>query len=164
MRFLSLQRTGLLCVLLLLPLLAACGGPNTPSPSSRLAPAQTSTKAQAVVQTALGQQGAPYKWGGCHPKQGFDCSGFVFWVFGENGVQLPRTTRTQIHAGRGVDSNYLNQADLVFFQFRHGLHVGIHLGNGDFIHSPKTGGAVKVASLRTGYWASRLVAARRVLD
>lgn len=149
---------------LLSGLAAACGGgPQGLLQTQHVAPAKSAT-AQRIVHTALGLRGTPYRWGGCDPKHGFDCSGYVWWVYGQNGLRLPRTTKQQITAGHGVDPKYLNPADLIFFQFRQGLHVGIHLGGGDFAHSPKTGGAVRVDNLNSGYWAARLIAARRVLE
>ena len=146
-------------------MLTACGGPQIPPANQGFAPHSTSASTQAaILDTALSLRGTPYVYGGCTPQQGFDCSGYVWWVYRQHGVSLPRTTSQQIGAGRALKPGQLQPADLVFFQFRHGLHVGLYAGGGDFIHSPKTGGVVRVESLRTGYWSSRLLAGRRVLE
>lgn len=98
----------------------------------------------SVVSTALGYLGTPYVWGGTSPS-GFDCSGFVQYVYAQNGVGLPRTSQSQMGVGNPVSQGQLQPGDLVFF--RGGGHVGIYIGDGQYVHAPHTGDVVKVSSL-----------------
>lgn len=105
-----------------------------------------------------------YRHGGRSPKTGFDCSGFVQYVFAHSlGIDLPDTSITQFQDGAGVARNELQTGDLVFFHTRgkRVSHVGIYLGNGLFIHSPSTGKRVRVDELKDHYWAQRYVGAKR---
>jgi len=104
--------------------------------------------------------GIPYRWGGTSPRTGFDCSGFVAFVYRHFGVSLPHYTVAQFERGRRVRRGALRPGDLVFFA---GLsHVGLYLGDGRFIHAPHTGMRVSVASLRRGWYRSAFAGARRV--
>lgn len=116
-----------------------------------------------LLDTALAQRGAPYRPGGADPG-GFDCSGFVTWVFGQHGIALPRTVEELYAAGAGVGQASPAAADLVFFatEGRGPSHVGIALGDGRFIHAPSRRGVVRVEALGSRYWAARYVGARRV--
>jgi cell wall-associated NlpC family hydrolase len=112
-----------------------------------------------VVGIAMQYLGTPYVWGGSSPS-GFDCSGFVMYVFSRVGVSLPRTVSTQYAVGVAVSRSELQPGDIVFFN---GLgHDGIYIGGNQFIHSPHTGDVVKISAL-TGYYDSGYVGARRVL-
>ena len=112
-----------------------------------------------VVGIAMRYLGTPYSWGGASPG-GFDCSGFVMYVYGQMGVGLPHSSYAQYGVGVPVSQSDLQAGDLVFFD---GLgHVGIYIGGGQFIHSPHTGDVVKISSL-TGWYASTYVGARRIL-
>jgi peptidoglycan DL-endopeptidase CwlO len=112
-----------------------------------------------VVGIAMRYLGIPYVWGGASPA-GFDCSGFVMYVYAQVGVSLPHSSYAQYGVGVAVPSDQLQAGDLVFFD---GLgHVGIYIGGGQFIHSPHTGDVVKISSL-TGWYASTFVGARRIL-
>jgi peptidoglycan DL-endopeptidase CwlO len=112
-----------------------------------------------VVGIAMQYLGTPYVWGGASPS-GFDCSGFVMYVFSRVGVSLPRTVSTQYAVGVAVSRSELQPGDIVFFN---GLgHDGIYIGGNQFIHSPHTGDVVKISAL-TGYYDSGYVGARRVL-
>ena len=92
--------------------------------------------------------GVPYRYGGASPRSGFDCSGFVAYVFRHFGVKLPHYTFAQYRRGRHVPRRRLAPGDLVFFD---GLnHVGLYLGHGRFIHAPHTGARVRVELLRFG--------------
>ena len=105
-----------------------------------------------VVAVALQYLGVPYKWAGSSPMSGFDCSGLVQYVFGQLGISLPHNTVAQWNSPDAVSvpRNQLQPGDLVFFN---GLdHVGIYIGNGDFIDAPHTGTDVRIDSLRG--WAS----------
>jgi cell wall-associated NlpC family hydrolase len=112
-----------------------------------------------VVGVAMQYLGVPYVWGGSSPS-GFDCSGFVMYVYSQVGVSLPHYTGAQWSYGVPVDRNDLQPGDLVFFD---GLgHVGIYVGGGQFIHAPETGDVVKISSLSDGWYASTYDGARRI--
>lgn len=111
-----------------------------------------------VVGIAMQYLGTPYRWGGASPS-GFDCSGFVMYVFAQIGVSLPHSTYAMYNMGTPVSLGQLQPGDLVFFN---GLgHMGIYIGGGQFIHSPHTGDVVKISSM-SGYYASAFVGARRI--
>jgi peptidoglycan DL-endopeptidase CwlO len=111
-----------------------------------------------VVGIAMQYLGRPYVWGGASPA-GFDCSGFVMYVFAQVGVSLPHSSYAQYGYGSPVSRGDLQPGDLVFFD---GLgHEGIYVGNGSFIHAPHTGDVVKISSM-TGWYASTYVGARRL--
>jgi peptidoglycan DL-endopeptidase CwlO len=116
-----------------------------------------------VTGTALGLRGAPYRNGGADPR-GFDCSGFVTYVFGQNGVPLPRTVGDLFRAGREVNGA-IEPGDLVFFTTvaPGASHVGIAIGGDEFVHAPSSTGEVRVERLSASYWSTRFVGARRVL-
>jgi cell wall-associated NlpC family hydrolase len=140
---------------------------NTPVARS---PRAASASASRVLATARRYLGTPYKYGGASPATGFDCSGFVQYIFGRNGVELPRTSRQLATAGRGlaarVDS--LRPGDLMFFSSR-GVridHVAIYVGENRMLHSSAGAGKVRYDDLTTarGKWyLARYVASRRVL-
>jgi cell wall-associated NlpC family hydrolase len=116
-----------------------------------------------VVGTALSLQGAPYRNGGSDPS-GFDCSGFVTYVFGQQGLALPRTVSEQYEAGREISPDALEPGDLVFFSTvaRGASHVGIAVSASAFVHAPSSSGVVRVERLTAPYWSSRFVGIRRV--
>ena len=128
-------------------------------------PSETSGRIQVVLQRALALLGTPYRWGGISPDAGFDCSGLVGYVFRTAlGIDLPRVSRDLAANGEKVDREALNPGDLVFFNLRGKRvdHVGIYLGNGKFVHAPRTGRDVTVSSLAEGYWNRKYQQARRV--
>jgi peptidoglycan DL-endopeptidase CwlO len=111
-----------------------------------------------VVGIAMRYLGTPYVYGGASPA-GFDCSGFVMYVYAQIGVSLPHNAAAQYGYGTPVDRSQLQPGDLVFFN---GLgHNGIYIGGGSFIHSPHTGDVVKISSL-SGWYSSTWVGARRL--
>jgi peptidoglycan DL-endopeptidase CwlO len=112
-----------------------------------------------VVGIAMQYLGVPYVWGGSSPS-GFDCSGFVMYVYAQVGVSLPHYTGAQWSYGVPVSRSDLEPGDLVFFD---GLgHVGIYVGGGQFIHAPQTGDVVKISSLDDGFYAATYDGARRI--
>jgi cell wall-associated NlpC family hydrolase len=113
-----------------------------------------------VVGVAMQYLGIPYRWGGSSPSTGFDCSGFVMYVFSRVGVSLPRVVSAQYTVGVPVSRSELQPGDIVFFNSLG--HNGIYIGGGQFIHSPHTGDVVKISSL-SGYYTDNWVGARRVL-
>lgn len=117
-----------------------------------------------IVEIAEQYLGVPYVWGGKSPS-GFDCSGFVYYVFGKAGYSVPRTASMQYPAGTPVDKENLQAGDLVFFQntYEPGIsHVGIYVGNNKFIHSPSTGNVVSYADLNSNYYSSHYYGACRI--
>ncbi len=111
-----------------------------------------------AVGIAMQYLGTPYVWGGASPG-GFDCSGFVMYVYGKLGLSLPHYTGSLYGMGSPVSRSELQPGDLVFFN---GLgHVGIYMGGNQMIHAPHTGDVVKISSL-TGWYASTYVGARRL--
>jgi len=124
----------------------------------------TSTRIKTVLQRAFALLGTPYRWGGSSPDAGFDCSGLVGYVFRSIGVDLPRVSRAMANEGVAItDRTALAEGDLVFFGRRGRVdHVGIYVGDGKFLHAPRTGRDVTVSSLTSGYWAQKYMEARRV--
>lgn len=137
--------------------------PPAPSSPGRPVPGPESADGYALSSTALSLRGAPYRNGGVDPS-GFDCSGFVRYVFGRHGVGLPRETREQFRVGKKVDPRRLEPGDLVFFSTvaPGASHVGIAIGGDQFIHAPSEKGVVRVESLGGQYWSKRFIGAKRV--
>ena len=129
------------------------------------APALAATPPRALLAAfAMTLRDIRYRHGGRAPTTGFDCSGFVQYVFAHSlGVELPDDSASQFRAGTLVARNQLQTGDLVFFHTRgkNVSHVGIYLDNGRFIHSPSTGKRVRVDELSDHYWAKRYVGAKR---
>jgi cell wall-associated NlpC family hydrolase len=124
-------------------------------------------KINIVISTAKTLLGTPYVWGGESLQEGgFDCSGFVYYTFKQAGYDLNRVSSEQAKQGTEISKENLQPGDLVFFSFEgNGVvnHVGIYIGNGQMIHSPKTGDVVKIADITTSYWQSRFVIAKRII-
>lgn len=121
-------------------------------------------RAEALLQTLLAL-GVDYRWGGGSPESGFDCSGLVAHVFREAyGIELPHNTRAQSEFGVRVSLAELRAGDLVFYNTldRPFSHVGIYLGDGRFVHAPKTGAQVRVEPIDGAYWMRRFDGARRI--
>jgi cell wall-associated NlpC family hydrolase len=121
------------------------------------------SSARGILQTALSLRGVPYSFGGTSPG-GFDCSGFTRYVYSSYGINLPRGADEQFNVGRSVSYSRLQPGDLVFFStYAEGAsHVGIYLGNGQFISATSSRG-IAVASLDSSYWGPRYLGARRVM-
>ena len=127
--------------------------------------ARVTDKASELVLTAMGALGVPYRRGGNSIETGFDCSGFVRAMYEQTvGLILPRRANEQAAATQSIDRNELQPGDLVFFNtLRQAFsHVGIYVGDGKFIHSPKPGAQVRVEDMNLSYWAHRFDGARRV--
>ena len=126
---------------------------------------QVSERTGDLVSTAIGFLGIPYLRGGNSAETGFDCSGFVRAIYKETiGLVLPRSADQQANATQKIDKSELKPGDLVFFNTmrRTFSHVGIYLGEGKFIHSPRSGSSVRIEDMRIPYWNVRFDGARRV--
>ena len=147
------------------PAATAVPPPAVPSarPPALAAPGRGNADGYALSGTAMSLRGAPYRNGGVDPT-GFDCSGFVRYVYQQHGVAMPRETREQFRVGKSIDRDRLEPGDLVFFSTvaPGASHVGIMIGGDQFIHAPSERGVVRVENLSADYWASRYVGAKRV--
>jgi cell wall-associated NlpC family hydrolase len=136
-----------------------------PAPEAPAAPVAPVAPADgyALSGTALSLRGAPYRNGGIDPN-GFDCSGFVRYVYQQHGVPMPREVREQFRVGKNVDRGRLEPGDLVFFSTvaPGASHVGIVIGGDQFIHAPSERGVVRVENLSSQYWSTRYIGAKRV--
>lgn len=138
------------------------GNSYNPPAASRSEKVDRSTVGARLAAIARQYEGTPYRWGGTSPG-GFDCSGFTQYVFNRLGIDLPHSASEQASLGTHVDKGDLLPGDLVFFHtYAPGIsHVGIYLGNGNFISATNQG--VTIDSLNdTYYWGPRYVGARRV--
>ncbi|HSQ87346.1 NlpC/P60 family protein [Romboutsia sp.] len=129
-------------------------------------PASNASVAQAVVNLAYSKLGCPYVWGAEGPNS-FDCSGLTSYVYrNAAGITIPRSSSAQAGYGKTVSKSNLQPGDLVFFSTNgtgRVSHVGIYIGGGKMIHSPKPGKSVSVVSINSSYYASAFVTAKRVL-
>jgi cell wall-associated NlpC family hydrolase len=135
-----------------------------PVPEPGLQPAPEPSHAGDAAIFAMAQLGSPYKFGGTSP-EGFDCSGLVRYSYGLAGVALPRETREQRKVARLLDpGDEFAAGDLLFFNFgrNSALHVGLYVGNGEFVHAPSSGGKVRVEQFDAPHWKKRFLEARRV--
>ncbi len=126
---------------------------------------KASGQATGMVEQAMGLLGVPYRRGGTSESTGFDCSGFVRHLYEKSlGQLLPRRAVDQARATEVIEREDLKPGDLVFFNTmrRAFSHVGIYVGDGKFIHSPRAGKAVNVEDMRSAYWQKRFNGARRV--
>jgi len=132
--------------------------PRTPAPT------RLGQSADLLFQ-AIAAAGVDYRNGGHSHQKGFDCSGLVAFVFREAyGLDLPHNSKAQSAYGDAIDAQNLQPGDLVFFNTQRApfSHVGIYLGDGKFIHAPRTGRGVRTESLRARYWSTRFDGARRI--
>jgi len=139
--------------------------PAPPQPTVKVASVGkkvvTSAPTGSLISTAKQYLGVPYVWGGTSPN-GFDCSGYIQYIYKQHGVNLPRTVSGQAQYGQKVTRNQLQVGDLIVFEtYKPGpSHAGIYLGNGQFIHAG--GDRVQISSLSTSYWSTRLLYAKRL--
>lgn len=119
----------------------------------------------AVAGTALGLRGAPYRNGGDDPS-GFDCSGFIWFVFAQHGMDVPRTVTELFAAGDPVPVGELQPGDLIFFSTvaAGATHVGMAIGGDQFVHAPSSRGEVRIERFTAPYWRARVVGARRLIQ
>lgn len=149
----------LLIVTLMLPGLAACAAAPDRSDRGDF----ESAAAYDAAGHALSMVGKPYRYGGYTPA-GFDCSGLVHYSFRRAGLNVPRDTGSLRVTGDAIDRGSLLRGDLVFFdqEGKKSSHVGIYLGDGEFVHAPSSGGRVRVDRIDARYWAKHFDAARRM--
>ena len=116
-----------------------------------------------IADLAKSLLGSPYKYGGASLK-GFDCSGLVYYTHGKLGIRTPRTSLQQYKSAKNISLSKLHSGDLVFFTLNktNVSHVGIYLGNGQFIHAPKSGKRVSVNNLNDSFWRLRIVSGGRL--
>jgi peptidoglycan DL-endopeptidase CwlO len=135
--------------------------PSSVNPSSGAIPAPPPSRYGSVVGIALQYLGIPYRWGGASPESGFDCSGFLMYIYAKVGVALPHNAAMQYGYGVSVSREQLEPGDLVFFD---GLgHNGMYIGDDQFVHAPHTGDVVKISSVSDPWYTAKWVGARRLL-
>lgn len=144
--------------------MSGCASVRTPPPPPPQPVVVRAERSEALLQTLLAL-GLDYRYGGSSRETGFDCSGLVAHVYQEAwGVRLPRSTLEQSKRGVPVALAELEAGDLVFYNTlnRPFSHVGIYVGDGRFVHAPKSGARVRVESLKSAYWMQRFNGARRI--
>ncbi|WP_320171235.1 C40 family peptidase [Maridesulfovibrio sp.] len=167
-------------IMLLLLVTGGCASKQVPSPKSRTydsakivsatkvgrtSKVNRSSKGSRVVSTARSLLGIPYRWGGRSPETGFDCSGFIWYVYNRNGINLPRSTSGLLTVGRPVGKSSIRAGDILLYKVSKkgkSLHAAIATGSGTFVHSPSSGKTVCEVSMSGPYWRGRLIEARRV--
>lgn len=155
------MRLALRCALILVASIAisGCFGARyKPSPEEQ-------ALRRAIVLDALGQIGRPYRYGGATPA-GFDCSGLVQYVYAQQGLSVPRTSRAQYKASDEIDLEDALPGDLLFYKISGWRvnHVAIYLGDGQAVHAPSSGKHVIVAPIANKWWQKRYVGAGRIID
>lgn len=152
-----------LYIFVILSLISGCATYRS-EPAYVPAPAPRAERSEALLQALLAL-GVDYKYGGKSHLTGFDCSGLVAHVYREAwGINLPMNAAGQSQVGAPVKLAELQAGDLVFYDTlkRPYSHVGIYLGDGRFVHAPKTGAQVRVESIKAAYWSQRFNGARRI--
>ena len=128
------------------------------------APAVAGSGAVSIANQALAFVGYRYVYGGKSPSGGFDCSGLVYYVFTQNGYKMNRVANDQMKQGTPVDYGNLLAGDLVFFGYKgYADHVGIYIGNGNFVHASNPRSGVRVSALSETYYAKKYLGARRII-
>lgn len=160
----TIRSSVLLFALSLATLLSGCSTPVTYYRDDAAArkPAVLHAK---VVRVARAMLGVPYHYGGDTPRQGFDCSGLVYYAHLRAGVRLPRTSYGQYRVSEPIAMRNLRPGDLVFFSLRrHRIsHVGIYIGRHEFIHAPARGQDVTISHLNAPYWRHHFIRGGRIL-
>jgi cell wall-associated NlpC family hydrolase len=153
-----------------LPVLSVCLSASVFCGTLMLQPqpswALPSQKVNSIIRTAQTQLGTPYRSGGGSPETGFDCSGFVSWVLGKNGIVLGRSSGEHFKHGKKITRGDLKPGDLVFFSSnrkkKRVAHVGIYLGANQFIHAASNNRQIQVNGLYENYWSKHYMGARRI--
>ena len=166
-----LRTTLVLPALLAAALLAGCAGAPSPRDASMAHGRMTveprvadAAVGGAIAEVAMGMVGTRYRYGGADPVDGFDCSGLVYYSYGQAGYRVPRTSQELFRAVRKISLGKADPGDLMFFQDQTKLsHVGIYVGDGLFVHAPANGQNVAIASLDSPYYREHLVAVGRLL-
>ena len=145
---------------LLFFVLAGCASAPPQQPSEQRSATATERAAQHAAQLV----GKPYRYGGASPSTGFDCSGLVQWSYAQAGRKLPRSTDDQRGVAQRIKVSELRRGDLVFFdqEGKKNSHVGIYVGNGEFVHAPSSGKRVRRDRLDAPYWSKHISEARRL--
>lgn len=172
-----------LLILFILSLLSACGTtrhePMAPRNTlllqesrtlhkptrSYTPPSNNEAQMNNLTLYAMSLYDTPYRYGGTTRKNGFDCSGFVQYVYKNSlGLSLPRTSAQMSRVGIHLKRQQLRPGDLVFFNTSHRRysHVGIFIGDNRFLHAPRTGKAIRISSMKNKYWRTRYEGARRM--
>jgi cell wall-associated NlpC family hydrolase len=114
------------------------------------------------VEIALGQLKRPYRYGGISPK-GFDCSGLVYYAYSRSGVEIPRTSIAQYRQSTPIRNERIQPGDLLFFRIarKSPSHVGLYVGEGQFVHASTSERRVTLSQLESPYWRNRLIGAGR---
>ena len=127
--------------------------------------ANSSASVNQLISYAKSLIGTPYRFGGSTPSEGFDCSGFVAYVFKRSaGISLPHNSNQISRHGRMLRASQLRKGDLVFYNTgsQPNSHLGIYLGNNQFIHAPSSGGKVRIENMNLTYWKKRYNGAKRI--
>lgn len=166
MQTLIIRLPSMACAILLLTACAskpAAWNQRAPLPTSAHAshsPVKQQHSRTMVVRVAENMIGTPYRYGGNSPR-GFDCSGLVQFSYAHAGISVPRNTQQQFNYASPASIKHLQRGDLLFFKLnrRKASHVGIYIGQGEFIHAPSSGKRVSSASLSNPYWRERIAGA-----
>jgi cell wall-associated NlpC family hydrolase len=153
----ALRSCGLALLLTLAGLLQGC---------ANMGSGQEKVAREAIIETALGQVGRPYRYGGNTP-DGFDCSGLVAYSYAEAGISVPRSTSALRKAGSRIDLDEARPGDLLFYRFEkspNALHVAIYLGHGKMVHAPAAGKEVSVIHIDDRPWPERFIEAERLVQ
>ena len=144
------------------------GCASAPQPAERVgggvAERPAGSVADRAAQHARQLVGKPYRYGGASPSSGFDCSGLVQWSYAQAGRKLPRSTDDQRAVADRIKVSELRRGDLIFFdqEGKKNSHVGIYVGNGEFVHAPSSGKRVRRDRLDAPYWSKHISEARRL--
>ncbi|AOE49615.1 C40 family peptidase [Kangiella sediminilitoris] len=160
----------LLAVILLAVLITSCASTPRSSSQSGSAPHRSSTEAPrgsdkglTIAQIAQAMVGVSYRYGGSNPDEGFDCSGLVYYSHLKVGEKIPRVSYAQLAASENVSMSDLQPGDLLFYRINGSpSHVGIYIGQGQFVHAPSSGKKVRVTSMANLYFKPRFIRAGRL--
>jgi cell wall-associated NlpC family hydrolase len=149
----------------LLPLILLFSACASTPPAEKPNVISESSASIDVVMFAMSLAETPYRYGGNSVETGFDCSSFVGHVYKNSiGIELPRSSQEISQVGQALARAQLQSGDLVFFNTQHraNSHVGIYVGEGKFVHAPRTGARIRVENMEANYWLSRYNGARRI--